>query len=252
MSVIAPVWSTSKADTAAQCLYKYKRVYIDKVKEESHALTLGSVTHDVIANELLSMNTDENVLIEKLDDMGGVDPELYAMVPNINKFCVYWCNYVKEHDLEPTIEQKYAMTRDCKRTGFLDSDAYIRGVFDLWAFDERRRKLIVIDHKTSKALSSADAVKAHSQLNLYVYMLTKMNNLEWDTADIALHFVRHGKNVWAYITRKDMEEFGARYMHFLAILEERITKAYETNNWERCPGFHCKWCSFKGECVGHI
>lgn len=242
------VWSTSKADTATQCLYKFMRVYGDGVKEASHALTLGTDTHDVVAKEILCRNTSEDELLRKLDDKGGVDPELYVMVPNIVAFNTKWQALVDDKGLEPTIEQKYAMTRDFKKTGFFSKDAYIRGVFDLWAMDEADKKLIVIDHKTSKNASSANAVKAHTQLNLYVFMLTKLFNLKWERAHIALHFLRHGKLVWAGLTPKEVEQFGKRYTHYLSALEGTIVKAYETNNWQKCPGVYCRWCSFKDEC----
>lgn len=241
-------WSTSKADCAAQCLHKFKRVYGDKVKESSHALSLGSEFHDVIADQIVARNTDTEKLLAKLDAKGGHDPELYQWVPNIIDFNKKWQQLVIDRGLEPTIEQKYAMTRDFKKTEFLGDDAYIRGVFDLWALDEADKKLIVLDHKSSKKASSSKEVKEHAQLNLYVFMLTKMFSLDWEYAHICLHFIRHNKLVWAKLTRKETEQFGKRYLHFLSILEDRIVKAYETNNWERCPGVYCRWCSFKDEC----
>jgi ATP-dependent exoDNAse (exonuclease V) beta subunit len=223
-------------------------VYGDNVKEASHALSLGSEFHDVMADEIVSRNTDVDKLIARLDDEGGHDPELYSWVPNIVDFNKRWSSLCAKGSLEATIEQKYAMTRDCKKTGFMSKDAYIRGVFDLWALDEANKKLIVIDHKSSKSAISANAVKEHTQLNLYVYMLTRMFNLDWERAHIALHFVRHNKIVWAGVNQKEMEAFGKRYLHLLSILEDRTVKAYETGNWERTKGVHCRWCSFKGEC----
>lgn len=241
-------WSTSKADTAAQCMYKFRRVYGDKVKEASHALSLGSDFHDIIANEIVTRNTCPSVLQQRLDERGGTDPEIYQWAPDIIDFSTKWQALVADNNLEPTIEQKYAMTRDFKKTGFLDKDAYVRGVFDLWALDEANRKLIVVDHKSSKKCISANAVKTHQQLNLYVFMLTKIFSLDWDRAHIALHFIRHNKLVWAGLNRKETEEFGKRYLHFLSVLEDTIVKAYETSNWEKRPGVPCRWCSFRGEC----
>lgn len=243
-------WSTSKADTASQCMYKFMRVYGDGVKESSHALTLGSDFHEIMANELLTRNKDINTLVKRLDEKPGCDPEIYSWSDGIVDFTTKWTDFMETNGFEATIEQKYAMTRDFKKADFFGDDAYIRGVFDLWGLDEKNNRLVVIDHKSSKSASSPAVVKTHNQLNLYVVMLTRLFNLKWDYAHIALHYIRHNKIVWAKLSHKEVDNFEARYLHFLSILEDRVVKAYETSNWERTPGFHCGWCSFKNECQG--
>lgn len=245
-------WSTSKADTANECLYKYKRVYQDKVPATGRALWLGSTIHDIQADELISRNTDVNALVKRLDDKGHVDPEIYAMTRAITNFTTKWVNYITEHQLEYTVEKRYAINREFKTTEFLAKDVYIRGIIDLWAYDEKNKRLIIVDHKTSKSASNAQAVKEHKQLNLYIWMLTKMFNLDWERANVALNFTRHDKLVWAGVSREESEDFGIAYIKLLADLEDRVNECLETGVWPREPGFYCNWCSFKAECKNYI
>lgn len=241
-------WSTSKVDTAVSCLYKYNKVYNEKIKEASHALSLGSTFHEVMANEIISKNEDPKLLLATLDSQGEDDPELYSWVPSISSFVKKWNKLLAENNLESTVEKKYAVDRDFKSVDFFSKDAYIRGVFDLWTYDEKNKRLIIVDHKSSKKASSPAQVREHNQLLLYVVMLSNMFNLEWKQAYVALHFVRHAKLVHAWLTHREVDTFLKRYTKLLNVLEERIIECYETGVWERTQGFHCRWCSFKGEC----
>lgn len=253
VKVYKPIsWSTSKADTANECMYKYKRVYVDKVPATGRALWLGSTIHDIQADELISRNTDLKTLVKRLDAKGHVDPEIYAMTEAMCNFTKKWVSYVEEHKLEYSVEKKYAITREFKATEFLAKDVFIRGVIDLWAYDEKAKRLIVVDHKTSKSALNVEGVKNHKQLNLYVWMLTKLYGLEWDRAQFALNFTRHDKLVWSGVSREEMEDFGVAYCKFLNDLEDRVNECLDTGVWPREPGFYCNWCSFKGECKGCI
>ena len=247
------VWSVSKADTAAQCLYKYKRVYVDKKQLVGHALTLGTKAHSIQADELVAGRADVVALQKSLDNTSiSVDPEcgpeIYQMLPNISNFVSKWKEIESKYAVKPTIEQQYAITRDGKQTKFLAKDAYFRGVIDLWGFSESQKKLIVIDHKTNKNLSSENAVKGSSQLKMYVWMLTKIHGFEWERAHIALHFLRHGKMVWAGLTNEEANESAEQYLGFLSVLEDRVHEAEENNDWTKQPCFFCKWCQFQREC----
>ena len=244
------VWSTSRADCAMQCLYKYNKVYNEKIKESTHALEMGSSIHEIIADEICSRNADPLILQDRLDSIGVEDPEIYAMVPNISGFVGWWNEKAAEEGLEPTIEKQYAVDKDFNRVDFFDKNAYIRGVFDMYAYDEAKKRLIVIDHKSSKSCLSKAKVKAHTQLNLYVAMLTKMFNLDWEIAEICLHYVRFGKQVWADVDKREMEIFAKKYVNLLHVLDDRLFVADATGSWPPSPGFYCGWCSFKNECPG--
>lgn len=245
-------WSASKADTANECLYKYKRVYVDKVPATGRALWLGSTIHDIQAEELTNKNIDAKILAKRLDAKGHVDPEIYAMTTAIANFTKKWVKYAEDHNLEYKVEKKYAVTRDLKETAFLAKDVFIRGIIDLWAYDAADKRLIIVDHKTSKTALNAQGVKDNKQLNMYVWMLTKMFDLDWDRASIALNFTRHDKLVWAGVSREEMEDFGVAYVKFLADLEDRVNGCLDTSVWPREPGFYCNWCSFKAECKGYV
>lgn len=245
------VWSVSKSDTANQCLYKYKKVYIDKISESSPALILGDRTHLFIAKELTElMRRDPSIaaMQKKLDEENAL-PEIYAMLPHIQEFLVRWKKYCLDNPLEYFVENKYAITKDDKQAeSFFTDDAYIRGVIDLWALDANNKRLIVIDHKTSKKAPSEEEVRNNKQLNLYCWKLTKMFNLKWDRAVIMINAVRHGKLIQVGKTYDDIMTFGEQFKHLLSMLEEKIAICTHHNYWPARKSYTCNWCSFKSEC----
>lgn len=249
-------WSISKADTAMQCMYKFKRVYIDKVPLFGHALTLGSTMHEIQAEEIEQGNTCTKTLQSKLDKTkwatnAEYGPEIYGMVPHVVNFVKKWQEIETKYIVKPTIETKYGLTKDFKPTGFLAKDVYFRGIIDLWGFSESTKKLIVMDHKTNKNAMSPAKVKDSIQLNMYVWMLTKIYEFDWERAHIALHFLRHGKIVWAGLNWREVEDKVTQYFGTLKVMEERIAESRKTGEWEPQTSYLCNWCQFKRECPAH-
>ena len=242
-------WSTSRADTAEQCLFKYCSTYVHKIQvPQTHALAFGSAAHDIQAKILDDKINEVKAVQKLLDEKKGRDPELYKLASYMVEYGKKQQEIEKKYDVEFKVENKYGMTKDRKVTTFFAKDVYIRLVIDSWAFDDKTGKLFIVDHKTNKSSSSAKAVKEHKQLNLYAWALMNMYNLDLKDAHIALNFLRHNKVVWAKLSKPEVERFGEYYLEYLAGLEARVNEAYRDNHWPKERGFYCRWCNFRHIC----
>lgn len=249
-------WSISKADTAMQCMFKYNQVYNKKIKLYGHALTLGVRMHDIAADAIEKGVEDPVVIQKKLDATpmasdSSCGPEIYAMVPHVAGFVTKWKKVEEDHLVKPTIEQKYAIDRNLKPVSFMSKNVYFRGVIDLWAHSTHSNKLIVIDHKTNKSVSSANKVRESHQLGMYVWMLTQIHGFDWERAHIALNFLRHGKLVWAGMSMEEARQRAENYMALLTELELKIGECQENNSWPAEKNYLCNWCQFKEGCPAH-
>lgn len=246
-------WSTSRADTAEQCLFKYNMIYNKKIRAKSKALNLGGFVHRIQAEQLVNGNDDPTKIVaylDKLSETEEVYPEVYQMVPNIVSFVTRWKDLAAKDNLKATVEKQYAMDLNGKSVGFFSKEARIRLVIDMWAHDPVNKRLIIIDHKTNKSALGQKAVSEYKQLKLYVYGLSEMFDLPWNKAHVALHFLRFGKIVWATMTPKECKDFAEGYKKYLQLLDDKVSKAEYSNKWESEKGFWCNYCTFKQECAG--
>jgi hypothetical protein len=170
------------------------------------------------------------------------------MVPHMAGFVTKWKNVEKDHKVKPTVEQKYALDKNLNPVPFMSRNVYFRGVVDLWAHSTFSNKMIVIDHKTNKSVSSSNKVKESAQLGMYVWMLTKIHGFTWERAHIALNFLRHGKLVWAGLTPEEAREKAENYMNLLGVLEEKVGQCEADKKWPAESNFMCNWCQFKDQC----
>lgn len=243
------VWSVSRADCAEQCAYKYKRTKIDKVSDSTVALQFGSQAHDIIAKAL----EDKSITIGKFKDIikrtKNLDEQLYDIAQYMYSFTRRAENMATREGIDFIIEKKYGATREFEEASyFARSGLFLRLVVDMWAMDEKNRRLIVIDHKTNKKKSSEAEVRVNKQLNLYVAVLTEMFKLDWDEAYVALNLLRHEQIVWAKITRAEATEFLKEYTKYLDFLDTKISRCEATGVWEQEKGFWCSWCGLRDEC----
>lgn len=246
---MAIAWSISKVDCASECLRKYKRTYIDKVPQDSHALTLGKKLHDIQADELKCLNVDHNKLLERMDLDNEMPAEAYTMAPNVLEFTKKWTALCNEHKVTGVIEQKYGVTKDLRTSSFFDPNVYLRGVIDLWCYVPSQKRFMILDHKSSKQKPSQKQVAENRQLNVYAWLLmTLYPEMQWKRAEVALHHFRSGAIVWADLRRDDVRDYGQSFLHLLTLLEETIEEAEIMDNWPMKSGFHCNWCSFNKEC----
>lgn len=253
-------WSSSRIDVANTCKYKFYKVYMDGVKEHSKSLTLGSLSHEIIA-ELLrgadpSIKQAEALLAQALPfyhDKVGINEavdEIRAMIPYMCKFVQDWRAFTASKNITKyNVEKPYAITESMKRASFLNPKSiYFRGIVDLWCYDKENEELYIIDHKTNKSTMSSKKVKEHPQLLTYVAMLTFVYKLRWKRAHIALNFLRKGKLVWAEVTHDDLKFFMYNFINELKYIENALLDCSEHQYWPAETSYKCSWCSFKDTC----
>lgn len=241
-------WSTSRADTAEQCLFKYSSTYVHKIQvPQTHALAFGSAAHDIQA-KILEAGLDLKQAMDYMDSKKDLDPELYKLLPYMVTYGENQRKIESKYGVDFKVENKYGLTKAHDSTTFFAKDVYIRLVIDSWAYDNKTGKLFIVDHKTNKSASGPKAVKEHKQLNLYAWALMKMNNYDLKDAHIALNFLRHNKLVWAKLSRYEIENFGRQYLDYLSMLEDRVNEAYQQDYWPKERGFYCRWCNFRHIC----
>lgn len=255
-------WSFSRMDVAGSCLYKFYNIYHEGIKESSPALTLGSLTHEVIADLLRdgapSVEKAQIFLVKaykayaELDSNGAAWLEAANMLPYMVTFTNNWKNMLKSKGIiKDRIEIPYALNADKKRASFVpncNNQPYLRGIVDLWAWDKETKTLYIVDHKTNKSTQSSNKVKEHRQLNLYIGMLANIYNLDWKRAVVGLNFLRKGKTVWATIYPHEHVEFMDKFFNTLKYLEFKLYECESNMIWPAVKSFKCSWCSFKDTC----
>ena len=255
-------WSFSRMDVAGSCLYKFYNIYHEGVKESSPALTLGSLTHEVMA-ELLrdgapSVEKAQIFLVKaytayaELDSNGAAWLEAANMLPYMVDFTTKWKTMLKSKGIiKDRVEIPYALNADKKRASFVpncNNQPYLRGIVDLWAWDKETKTLYIVDHKTNKSTQSSNKVKEHMQLNLYIGMLASIYNLDWKRAIVGLNFLRKGKIVWATIYPHEHGEFMDKFFNTLKYLEFKLYECESNMIWPATKSFKCSWCSFRDTC----
>lgn len=259
-------WSASRVDTACSCLYKFHKVYMEGCKEESPALTLGSLTHEILAKaiidgdpSLLKVQSWLNQCYEVYrdqDSTGEVLSEVQGFLSYIVDFVHKWKGFLTSKGIpEDHVEQPYGLTQRCGKAPHVPdatNSTYFRGIVDLWAYDPNTHVLYIVDHKTNKSALSKQKVKEHPQLNLYTIMLTSIFQLSWTKAVVGLNFVRREKIVWSTLYPKEVEEFRDKYWNTLKYLECKLWEAESDMVWPATRSFKCNWCTFKSTCNSYL
>lgn len=256
-------WSCSRMETAGTCLYKFHQVYLGGVKEHSPALTLGGLSHEVIA-ELLKVpepsTTVAHIILTQayrafkaLDQDGYAWEAVQGFIPYMVTFCKKWKKFCKDNNIDKyRIEHPYGLTEEMTRASYIPQpfrQTYFRGIIDLWGYDPVTQTLYVIDHKTNKSAMSPKKVKECIQLNLYVGMLSCIYKMPWKKAVIGLNFLRKNKVVWATVTPEENADFMDKFVNTLHYLESRLFTCESEMVWPTEKSFKCKWCAFRGDCV---
>lgn len=255
-------WSCSRVDTAKTCLYKFHKVYLEGIKEKSLALSLGSMSHEIIA--LLLKDHDPSLtkaqmymsqtrpIYETHENFPEVCKEVEELLPYMVTFVSKWKEFMNKKGIKKDrVENAYGITRELTRTsytGYPRGDVYLRGVIDLWTYDPVTKTLYIVDHKTNKSILSKARVKESVQLNLYVAMLSIIFKMPWEKAVIGLNFLRKGKIVWAQVTPQETIDFMQIYLNSLNHLENNLYECDNSMIWPANASYKCAWCSFRNTC----
>ena len=249
------VWSKSKADTAEQCLFKYKKVYVDGIKEHSPALAFGNRMHTVAELALKQGLTDPYLIKQaavKNDPFFTINAETRKAIDSIAAFVVAWKHFTIQQG-EPSefqVEQRYALNHALEPVEFFAEDGYIRGVFDMTAYFADKNLLVIADHKTNKQIAEmCDDLKNNKQLKLYAWILTKtFPYMHGASIHVCLNFLRHSTRAWVEFTQAEVDTFGIEFQAYLADLEASVNQCIETGVWPAKPNRYCNWCSFRSNC----
>ena len=255
-------WSCSRMDVAGSCLHKFNKIYLQGVRESSHALTLGGLSHEVIAQLLSIPNPTEEdareILVQAYKSFKEQDIDGYAWEA-VQSFLAYmlefthkWQRFLLENNIKKDrIERPYGLTNELTRAAYMSTpfrQTYFRGIIDLWAYDPHTQTLYIIDHKTNKSAMSSKKVKECIQLNIYIGLLSKIYKMPWKKAVIGLNFLRKNKVVWATVTPEENKDFMDRFLNTLHYLESRLYTCESEMVWPAERSFKCTWCAFRGEC----
>lgn len=191
---------------------------------------------------------EEAELVKMMDSAGVFYPELYQFIPSMISFNNTWVPFCNRNALKYEVENKYAINRNLEKVPFFDKKVFIRGVFDLWAWNEKEKILYIIDHKSNKSSMSENHVSKMPQLKLYALMLTSMFKLEPDVIQVGINLFRHNKLVKALISMDDVLQFKESYFPHLDYLEDKIHECESTGIFDKKPGFYCRWCPYKSGC----
>lgn len=126
-------WSYSKLKNFEVCPKRMYEVDIAKTFQDSggEALVWGNQVHDALAKALKN-----NTPLPK-------EMEAYA----------YWVDRVRRGTGELLVEQKYAITRDFKKTTYFAKDVWYRGIGDVVRINDT--VALVLDWKTGKILEDS-------------------------------------------------------------------------------------------------
>lgn len=258
-------WSYSRMDVANSCLYKFYKVYLEDIRESSPALTLGGLSHEIIAALLRDKDVNLQLAYGALDyfypkyrskDTSGIAYEearnfLLYMV----EFVGNWQKLIRETGIKRYfVEHEYGLTEDLKRASYSkiqNRDVYIRCIVDLWAYDKKTKTLYVVDHKTNKSSQSSTRVHDSHQLNLHVGILSRVYKLKWERAYIALNFLRRNRITWAVVTPEENKLFMEKYFNTLHFLESRLFDCDQSLIYPATPSYKCSWCTFKDTCQSY-
>lgn len=257
-------WSCSRMEVASSCLYKFNQVYLAGIKEESAALTLGGLSHEIIADLLKDGEPSEAKaeifltrhypIYRDADANGEALATVRSFFPYMVEFCTKWNNFLNEKGIKKArVEHPYGLTRDLERASYNPNNpirqTYLRGIIDLWAYDPETQYLYIVDHKTNKSIMSSNKVKEHIQLNLYIAMLARIYKLKWKKAFIGLNFLRKKKTVWATVEPHETAVFTDIFMNTLRYLEARLFDCENSLVWPAERSFKCSWCALKSTCL---
>ena len=137
---------------------------------------------------------------------------------------------------EKLTEQRMALTRDLKPTGFFDSDVWVRGLADLLIVNEKQHKLVAVDYKFGRMKDSFD------QLDLMVAIAFRL-----------VKGLKHalGLFYWAgdkKFTRKLYDEDSTlRVWENIMPRVQQFQEAHRTGTFPARPNFLCrKHCPVTG------
>jgi len=112
-------------------------------------------------------------------------------------------------------EQRLALTRDLRPTGFFDPDVWVRGIVDFAKHDDNT--LVIVDHKTGKLKDGFD------QLELMAAMMSCYLS-EVDGFALAYYWTKHKRFTRTKLTKVEMPAVWNKFLPRVMRMEEAVKK----------------------------
>lgn len=240
-------WSYSKAETAAQCPYRFYLTYVEKRKRgrpNADAL-VGQAVHKIL--EFMISGRNWNLAYEAAmesypdltsNELDRVQEMRFAAKNFIEKLGRY---QDRHHIADTWIERKMGIDIDGKPTKFFSDAVFFRGVVDLALFPKDRGHVIVLDHKTGKRRSLHYYEK---QFDCYLLLVKATLStltqgrvgIHW-TKDDVIELSKKARNI------SDIQPYREQLIEWLN------QSVKDTANFEMTKrGPLCPWCDHQGSC----
>jgi len=209
------ILSKSQANYFLQCPYKWKRIYIDKVKSEaSPAQQRGIRIHSKIEKYYQNMEFDEE----------------------LRTFIEFENERLESINKEDKLKYFKPIFQELK---LQDEDVGIRGICDAVYINPDDEELIVVDYKTGKYY--ADKFDDYRfELAVYSELLKKSGKIDGEPKYWAILFVDQKRLFFEKIDKKYIEKM------YETIKEVR--KGIKSGEYLPKKNQYCYWCQFKKEC----
>lgn len=209
-------WSFSRWRDYERCPLQAKLRHLAKLPQSSSpVLERGNKVHHQAAKYLV--------------DGGRVPKSLSSMAKH----------YRELRKKKLMVEQKWAFDKKWKPVGFFDSDAWVRIVCDVVAYDDpEETTILIVDHKTSKVNQDFE-----TQLELYVVgAFAKFPKVKF--VRVELWYVDFG------VKQPQQPRTYSRKKDFAALKKKWAGRVRAMLNDKRLParpGNQCRWCDWTAE-----
>lgn len=238
-------WSISKSDLAGKCPYAFHLRYVAKVKraEGTHA-KVGITAHraqELILRDKMAPNEALEVAVAESPNLtSGEIAATEELKDAFGAFTLRMDKFKERFGVEEEFyEQKWAITRDYKRTGYEDADAFFRGIVD-YAMLTKTGYLVVVDHKSGRQ----HPVDYYGrQLDAYA-ILGQAEFPDIKGVHASLHYMKTKDLVWHHLRRTDEINGVLRSAH----KEVLARRAEELEGFKPKVNKFCKWCDYLAHC----
>ena len=240
-------WSLSKAQTAVNCPYKFRKQYIEKAKgsaePKSSAGLIGTAVHKVLERALKN-KTVTDAFAEALvgDELTTVEKEdVKSFAHNVRAFCERMDKFKQQQKVTKTyVEHKFGLSTDLEPVGFFDnSRVFFRGVWDL-GMVTASKYVVIIDHKTG----APQPIQKY-QDQMWAYALSALST-EPDLRGVqpAIHFVGTEEIAWNKMINRGQIE--ADLIPWLGTFLEKAVASAERGTPKK--SWLCNFCQYIDIC----
>jgi len=218
--------SKSSINTFTQCPYKWKLIYIDKLKSKpAPAMLRGSKIHSNIEHYYNNVEIVDNKIVVKheLGELGMFPKFVERRIEN-------------SIDENGNVDLKYFKPL-CQELKVSNEDMKVRGFIDAVFINPKDQGLIIIDWKTGK-YRPENFSGYRFELAVYseLYRLqTGVTPKYW-----GIYFVDHDKLFF-----EEVKEVSIKAMYKKV---DRVRDQIASGDFKCKPSILCKWCDFSDKC----